>query len=88
MPRSLESGCEFENLLQLEGARQTSTPLGIVITNSPFWNESSEFHVEGVVAGFVRALNDLTKDPTKAYVLITTDNCEGSRVLVSLGSVD
>ena len=37
----------------------------------------------GCVAGFVRALNDLTKDPTKADVLITTDNCEGSGVLVS-----
>ena len=39
--------------------------------------------MEGVVAGFVRALNDLTKDPTKADVLITTDKCEGSGVIVS-----
>ena len=72
----------MERAHQLEGARQASTPLGIVITNSPFCNES-EFLVEGVVAGFVRALNDLTKDPTKADVSITTDNCEGSGVLVS-----
>ena len=28
LPSSLESGCEFEKLLQLEGARQASTPLG------------------------------------------------------------
>ena len=70
-------------MLQLEGGRQASTLLEKMITNSPFWNESSEFLVEGVVAGFVRTLNDLTKDPTKADVLITTDNCEGSGVLVS-----
>ena len=34
LERSSESGCEFESLLQLEGARQVSTPLGTVITNS------------------------------------------------------
>ena len=83
LPRPLESGCEFENLLQLEGARQASTPLGIVITKSLFWNESREFLVEEVVAGFVRALNDLTKDPSKADVSITTDNYVGPGVLVS-----
>ena len=60
LPKFFESGCEFENLLQLEGPRQTGT---VVITNSPFWNESCKFLVEEVVAVFVRALNDLTKDP-------------------------
>ena len=42
--------------------------------------------MEEVVAGFVRALNDLTKDPSKADVSITTDNYVGPGVLVSLRS--
>ena len=43
------SGCEVERLLQLEGARRvSSSPLGHVITNTPFWSGNTEILLEGV----------------------------------------
>ena len=47
LPKSLESGCEFENLLQLEGARQASTPLGIVIQILRFGMRAASFSWKG-----------------------------------------
>ena len=72
----MRASFEVEQLLQLEGARQMSTPFGQVITNSPFWNGNCET-LDGVVEGFIRALNNLTRDPFTAEVSITTKNCVG-----------
>ena len=79
----LASGGEVESLMQLEGARRVSSPLGHVITNAPFWSGNSEILREVVVDQFVRALNDLTGDPSRADVSISADNYVGRGVLLS-----